>query len=56
MTTKEFEAFMRSVAKPIVKFRRGEIDGDALYEDLYVILGKETITETEKLIEEAKTK
>ena len=53
MTLEEFKAFKRSLANPAVKFKRGKITADDLYEALFVVLGKETFDETELLIDEA---
>jgi hypothetical protein len=54
MNIKEFEALKRSIATPVVEFKRGEIDGEKLFQRLYTVLGKETFDETAKLLDEAK--
>jgi hypothetical protein len=56
MTKQEFESYTRGIATPVVEFRRGEIDGDKLFQRLYAVLGKETFEATEKLLDEAKNK
>ncbi|MCL2637746.1 MAG: hypothetical protein FWD48_05180 [Oscillospiraceae bacterium] len=56
MTLEEFKAFKRSLASPVVKFKRGEINGDELYKLIFVVLGKETFIETEQLMDEADSK
>jgi hypothetical protein len=53
MTTEEFKAFKRSLATPVVEYKRGEISGEKLCKMLFVVLGKETFDETEKLLDEA---
>lgn len=50
MTTKEFEAFCRNIARPVIKFNHGVIDKEELVETLFVALGEEVVEETEKLI------
>ena len=54
MTREEFNAFKRSLAQPVVKFKRGSISVEDLCESLFVTLGEETFEETEKLIDKAK--
>jgi len=56
MTLEEFKAFKRSLANPAVKYKRGKISADELYESLFVVLGEETFDETEKLLDIAETK
>ncbi|MCL1865982.1 MAG: hypothetical protein FWF82_01070 [Oscillospiraceae bacterium] len=56
MTLEEFKAFKRSLANPAVKYKRGEISGDQLYKEMFVVLGKDTFDETEHLIDEADKK
>ncbi|MCL1866329.1 MAG: hypothetical protein FWF82_02850 [Oscillospiraceae bacterium] len=52
MNIKEFEAFKRSIAMPVIEFKHGEIDSDKLYKRMCAVLGKETFDETEKLLYE----
>ena len=54
MTKQEFERYTRSIATPVVEFKRGEIDGDKLFQRLYDVIGKETFDKTAKLLDEAK--
>jgi hypothetical protein len=56
MNIKEFEVLKRSIATPIVEFKRGEIDGDKLYQRLFTALGEETFIETEELLDKASKK
>jgi len=56
MTLEEFKAFKRSIATPAVEYKRGEISGDKLYKMLFVVLGEETFTETEQLLDKADKK
>jgi hypothetical protein len=56
MTLEEFKAFKRSIATPAVEYKRGEISGDKLYKTLFVVLGEETFTETEELLDKADKK
>jgi len=56
MTIEEFRTFKRSLARDVVKFQRGKITSEELYEAMYVALGKETIEETEQLLDEAQRK
>ena len=51
MTTEEFKTLKRTIAKDAVKYKRGKISGDELYETLYIAFGKETFEETEKLLD-----
>ena len=55
MTQSEFNAFKRSLANPVVKFKRGKITVEDLCKDLFVTLGKETFIETEQLLDEIET-
>ncbi|MCL2108125.1 MAG: hypothetical protein FWH20_02100 [Oscillospiraceae bacterium] len=54
MTKEEFNAFKRSLAQPVVKFKRGNISVDELCESIFVTLGEETFEETEKLLNKAR--
>ena len=56
MTKQEFDDFKRGLAKSIVKFKRGKINADELYEDMFVTLGEDTFEETERLMEKANKK
>jgi len=56
VTIEEFRTFKRTLARDVVKFQRGKITPQELYEAMYVALGKETIEETEQLIDEAQRK
>ncbi len=51
MTSKEFESYTRGIAYHVLKFKRGKIDGDELYEAMLVQLGKDTFEEAEKIMD-----
>ncbi|MCL2754790.1 MAG: hypothetical protein FWD35_03600 [Oscillospiraceae bacterium] len=52
MTLEEFKSYKRGIAHEAVRYKRGEITGEALYAKLYVTLGKETFDETESMMNE----